>query len=910
MMCAGLRPPILPKVILMKRHGTVVSFRRALVSLVILAATLSAGLHIATAQQPRTIFAPERFTRGPGAPATIVRTFAVAPPVAGPFTLSIDIGEPDPRRPGALTNAGRGTVLLNGAALLGPGDFANQSHIERSVTLLSDNVLEIKLVGAAGSHFTLGITGVVQVAIAAIAPDNGPVETPVLITGNGFEPIAANNNVSFNGTAAVVLSATTTAIQTVVPPNATTGPITVTTPNGSASSTPFTVTSGNRLLISKSPDQQIYSRGQPITISALVVDRLGQPISGTPVTLASDPAEDGRAGNTFVYESDGTFTITATASPDGETLTATLTITVEGQGPLIACTQPFDGAMVNSAPGSMELQGTVNSANGISEIMVNGVPVTVVGDAFSATINTVWGLNVVTLAVVDGAGMPARQTCSFVLSASWVHEDEQANDAISLKLVQSAIDDVNRAGGVNSLADMLYAVINGSPARDTLHNTLLAANPLKPQDCDQQVCVFGGCICLYRSEVNYLSSALTGPNTTSITLINSGMRTQTRYANVVVRLRVNGTVNSIPYDVTGDVMFDYVDIGSTFDTAISNGRPRVTVRPGSVTADVGSIATQFAGLDDWIHINIIVPLAQGYLRDTVRDLLRNYTVNNFNAVLDAVIGNLDVRTLPATYPVQTLGGGSALNVSFGLNFSFVNASPSRVLFGIGTRFQSPAAHARASLGTPLQLPRLLDPTVNSPADVAVAFHHGIRGQALHALWRGGYFDAVLTGGALDGAVPAGASLTTSATLPPVTMIRGDGRTEFAIGAMSVQLQHAALFPVPISGNLAGRVSCASRLEGDALVLEACAVDEMHFAPAQHLDAATTTQVDSMLNGVLVAMMQTAASGALPALPVPGFTLPASLGLFGLPTGGVFGIVTPNLNSVPPHHMLRGGSGIR
>src|SRR5687768_5982793 len=589
------------KVILMKRHGTVVPYRRALVSLVILAAALSAGFHTVTAQQPRTILAPERFTRGPGAPATIVRTFAVAPPVAGPFTLSIDIGEPDPRRPGALTNAGRGTVLLNGAALLGPGDFANQSHVERTVTLLSNNVLEIKLVGAAGSHFTLGITGIVQVAIAAIAPDNGPVDTPVLITGNGFEPIAANNEVTFNGASAVVLSATPTTIQTVVPPNATTGPVTVTTPNGSASSTPFTVTSGNRLLISKSPEQQIYSRGQPITISALVVDRLGQPIA-IPVTLASSPAEDGRAGNTFVYQSDGAFTITATASPDGETLTATLTITVEGQGPAISCTQPFDGAMVNATPGSLlVLQGTVNSANGISEISVNGVPVTVVGDAFSATINTVRGLNVVTLAVVDGAGIPARQTCSFVLSDTWVREDETAGDAISLKLVQTAIDDVNRGDGVSSLADMLFAVINGSQVRDTLHTTLLAANPLKPLACDQQTCTFLGCVCWYSSGVTYLSSALTGPNTTSITLINGGMRTQTRFANVVVRLRVSGRVTNIPYDVTGDVMVAYVDIGSTFDLAISNGNPSVTVRPGSVTADVGSIVTQFAGLDGWIE---------------------------------------------------------------------------------------------------------------------------------------------------------------------------------------------------------------------------------------------------------------------------------------------------------------------
>jgi hypothetical protein len=893
----------------MKRHGAVVPYRRSLVSLIILAATLSAGQNSVAAQQPRTIVAPERFTRGAGAPATIVRTFTVAPPVAGPFTLSIDVGEPDPRRPGTLTNAGRGTVLLNGAAILGPGDFANRSHIERSVNLSSNNVLEIKLVGAAGSHFTLGITGIVQIAIAAISPDNGPVDTPVLITGSGFEPIAANNQVSFNGAAAAVLSTTATTIQTVVPPNATTGPVTVITPNGSASSTPFTVTSGNRLLISKSPDQQIYSRGQPISISALVVDRMGQPIP-TPVTLASHPAEDGRVANTFVYQSDGTFTVTATATPDGETLTAAVTMTVEGQGPAIACTQPFNGAMVNGVPGSLLLQGTVNSGNGISEVTVNGAAVTVSGDSFSATINTVWGLNVVTLAVVDGAGMPARTTCSFVLADSWVPEDQHAGDAISLKLVQSAVDDNNRANAVNSFADILHAVINSASIGSTLDNALRAANPLKPQHCDQQTCVFGVCACWYSSQVTYLSSALTGPNTTSVSLVPNGMSTSTPFANVVIRLRVNGTVGGVPYDVTGDVIFEYVYVQSTFDTGLSAGRPRVTVRSGSVVTGVSSFVTDFPGLDAWIQNNIVVPLAQGQLRDTVRNVLRDYTVNNFNAVLDGMISGLDVHTLPIMYQVQRLSGGSALGVSFDRNFSFLSASTSRVLFGIGTRFESPAAHARPSLGTPLQPPKLLDPSVSGPNYVAIAFHHGIRGQALHALWRGGYFDAVLTGGALDGAVPDGAAVTTTAIVPPVTMIRGDGRTEFAIGAMSIQLQHDGMFPVPITGNLAGRVSCASRLEGDSLLLEECAIDDMQFAPAQPLDAATTTQAESIVAAVLGAMIQTAANSALPAMPIPGFTLPASLGVFGLPTGGVFGIVTPFVNSAAPHHVLRGWSGIR
>ena len=885
--------------------------RRVLVAGIMLAACLINSSATLTASQVATVLPAEQFTRSAGPPATIVRTFGVAPPVEGPFTLTIVSGEPDPRRPGAVIDAARATVVLNGVQIVGPGDFRT-ARIDKTIAVSSENVLEIRLLGAPGAHLTLGITGVVHVRISAITPDNGPVDTPVLITGSGFDPIASNNDVSFNGAAAVVLNATTTAIQTVVPTGATTGPITVTTPNGSASSTPFTVTSGNKLLISKSPEQPIYSRGQPITITALVVDRHGEPVSNAAVTLASTPSEDARVGDTFIYESDGTFTITATANPDGETLTASIALTVQGQGPVAACTQPVDGAMLDRAPGPLTLQGSVNSSNGISQFTVNGENVTVIDGAFTTTINAAWGLNVVSLMVVDNAGTAAQRTCAFVLSDTWAGEDQPAADTISLKLVQAAIDDATRMDGVDSLDDMLFAVINGSRARDTLHTALLSTNPLKPDSCDRSVALpFGGSMCVLSSEVTYSSSQLGGPNTTSLTLVNGGMASATRLANPVIRLRVRGDEALVPYDITGDVVFSFVDVQLTFNLGLANGRPIVAIRSGSVSTNVGQVQTNFPGLSPDV-LDIIVALAQGQLRDAVRNTLRDYVTNNFTAVLDGVFGGLDVGALPITYQVASLSGGSPIAVSFGLNFSVVNASSSRALFGIGTRFQSPAAHARPSFGIPLRpgAAPLLDMTVTSPATIGAAFHEAIRGQTLHALWRGGYFDTLLPGGALNGTVPAGATLTTAAMLPPVTTIRGDGRTELAIGAWQIQLQNPALFPIPITGNLAGRVSCASRLEGDALVLEACTVDDMQFAAAQQLDTATAAQVESLLSGVLGALMPTAAGAALPSLPIPGFSMPSSLGVFGLPTGGVFGIVSPNSSNVAPHHVLRGGAGIR
>ena len=81
-----------------------------------------------------------------------------------------------------------------------------------------------------------------KILITALSPSTGPVGSPVTITGESFDPTPANNDVRFNGERAVVGSASATALQVIVPTRASSGPVTVTTPAGSATSpTPFTV---------------------------------------------------------------------------------------------------------------------------------------------------------------------------------------------------------------------------------------------------------------------------------------------------------------------------------------------------------------------------------------------------------------------------------------------------------------------------------------------------------------------------------------------------------------------------------------------------------------------------------------------------------------------------------------------
>lgn len=96
---------------------------------------------------------------------------------------------------------------------------------------------------AAGNLLSITKTQAGQVATITFSPTYGPVGTVVTIRGVGFSPTPAQNVVEFGGhvTATVTSSSTTTLIVT-VPQGAVTGPITVTSPSGSAvSGMPFEV---------------------------------------------------------------------------------------------------------------------------------------------------------------------------------------------------------------------------------------------------------------------------------------------------------------------------------------------------------------------------------------------------------------------------------------------------------------------------------------------------------------------------------------------------------------------------------------------------------------------------------------------------------------------------------------------
>ncbi len=108
-------------------------------------------------------------------------------------------------------------------------------------------------------------------SIAAISPPSALTGVPVTISGAGFNPIAANNTVNFTGSSATPFEAATNYVRVVIPPDAITGPVSVTTGAQTSNAVSYTV-----LVPNTSPiDDVIATIGTGSSAKSIVVSADG-----------------------------------------------------------------------------------------------------------------------------------------------------------------------------------------------------------------------------------------------------------------------------------------------------------------------------------------------------------------------------------------------------------------------------------------------------------------------------------------------------------------------------------------------------------------------------------------------------------------------------------------------------------
>jgi hypothetical protein len=105
-----------------------------------------------------TFFGPETFARTQGKPQVQTAAIVLPPVVKGPYTLMVSNGSVV-----GTDRVSSASIVLNGAEVLGPSDFNQQvAMLQREVSLLPSNTLEVQLRSAPGSYVAISVTGVVS----------------------------------------------------------------------------------------------------------------------------------------------------------------------------------------------------------------------------------------------------------------------------------------------------------------------------------------------------------------------------------------------------------------------------------------------------------------------------------------------------------------------------------------------------------------------------------------------------------------------------------------------------------------------------------------------------------------------------------------------------------------------------
>ena len=176
----------------------------------------------------------------------------------------------------------------------------------------------------------------VQPNISSFSPTLGPVGTPVTIVGTSFFNVT---NVSFNNTSAASFTVISpTEIRTTVPSGASTGPIRVSTPDGTAvSATNFYVTRSSDLAVGVTASAALQTPGQSLTYALVVTNKGPSIVTGVTLTNTLPPgvtfvtANSSRGSCTF---SNGKVTCPMGVLINGTGETATITVIAPNEGVL------------------------------------------------------------------------------------------------------------------------------------------------------------------------------------------------------------------------------------------------------------------------------------------------------------------------------------------------------------------------------------------------------------------------------------------------------------------------------------------------------------------------------------------------------------------------------------------------
>ncbi|HEY5962352.1 MAG TPA: hypothetical protein VIV60_37605, partial [Polyangiaceae bacterium] len=446
------------------------------------------------------------------------------------------------------------------------------------------------------------------------------------------------------------------------------------------------------LQVTRNPDRAAYAVGERIALNRVVADEFGNVVPNASVSIVSDPAGNERNDGEFTYSSPGRYRISATVtSPTLENiaLTKSVEVLVDDQGPSITCDSPAHAETLELAPGGhLTFRGTVGDLAGIKDVRVNGNPTAIDSNGhFAENLTTRYGINFVEVSALDQADKKTTRSCAFLSSDHFTPDGTLLRDSVSLRLRPSAIDDGSRSD-LDSIADIYNVILASAGLRDAIDHALRAA-PILKSGCDQTL--LGTCV--LSTEVTYLDTSISGPNQAHLTLVQNGLASVSRIENLGLKLLVDASLAGVSYENAGWIQFDSVEVATTFDIDASSGVPRAHVRANSTNTTLGHVRTDFPGVEGTV-LNLVVQVTNTIISDLLASSVQSYVIEHLDSTLDDIISGLGISSASQTLTIPRLDAGQPIAVTFGSEFTSIAIDSNRMLYGMGTRFIAPIAHAR------------------------------------------------------------------------------------------------------------------------------------------------------------------------------------------------------------------------
>jgi hypothetical protein len=652
------------------------------------------------------------------------------------------------------------------------------------------------------------------------------------------------------------------------------------------------------------PERTLYAILDQVTLIASVFDQFGNRVDDVTYAYSATPQVSSPAPARFQFAQDGKYFLTAAVTSPTENnvpLSVTLPAVVDSNGPRIDCMRidapnvPSQAYMVLQAPATVVFPVRIGGAFDPQTVTIAGNPASFDSSTgnYTAGVPIGFGMNFVDVVATDQNGKQNSTTC-FVLAGSYYSSEAAAMPgAVALRLDQYAVGDPDPAG-LDSLNDLFYTVLKSDALRQLVDAALVAANPINNGGCGIFAC---------NPDVNYNQGSIAWDTpSTSLTLIPGGLRANVYLPNVRLGVRACGTtccIGGSNITVTASFISAQVDFGLT----LQGGLVRTAV-VGTPQVTVGSVNLNGSGFCGFI-INLVQSFFTGTVKNAVQSSLQKFINTNVGPMLDQITSSLDISTLAQSFAVPRLDGTGNVNLGFGLSFTSLDITSTRALIGVGTKFTpGTTVQSRTSLGIARRTPDpLLDPPGTSNAKpVGVSAYEGLLGQVLHALWRGGYFQATLTIG--------NGTATIDSWLPPVAEIDANNTAQLMLGGVAATLTIPGLIDQPINIMFGGRANATVSMNGDALTFGNLQLQQLYVSFDATLSQDQRDAMESFLTSALQDVLANALNNGLPAFPIPSFTLPASVAQYGLPAGAQLGILNPVLSTSNAHCVLDGQFGAR